>query len=86
MEIAIISNSTRTILTWLNLLARSIANNSILRLRGTTLTAGCLGGYTGGNGSLSEVIAAETEVRADGEGGTMVKLCDVAFFSSRGKQ
>ena len=41
---------------------------------------GCLGGYMGGNGGLSEVIAAETEVHADGEGGAMVKLCDVAFF------
>ena len=45
---------------------------------------GCFGGYTGGNGGLLEVIAAKTEVRADGKGGAMVKLCDVAFFFIKG--
>ena len=64
--------------------ARSVPDNSIPRIRGRTLTTGCLGGYTGGNGGLSEVIAAEMEVRADGEGGAMMKLCDVAFFFIKG--
>ena len=65
---------SRRVGTGAYLLARSVPNNSIPHLRGRTLMMGCLGSYTGGNGSLSEVIAAKTEMLADGNGIIIVQL------------